>query len=148
MGHWVTGTFQPFGPAGALRRRLLHRNGTFVPPAPSTPLRRQVKTDFRQKFSSIRTIPRGKTTEISVRTQPSIRFFPLPARNGSFRPFFGPQRAHMEHTLLVSHPEGAMSGQAECTQVTLFPYKYWVFEEKSPVSGLPEPKRVSGNCRK
>ena len=38
-------------PAGALRRRLLHRNGTFVPPAPSTRLRRQVKTDFRRKWA-------------------------------------------------------------------------------------------------
>ena len=45
------GTFRPFGPVGALRRRLLHRNGTFVTPAPSTPLRRQVKTDFRQKWA-------------------------------------------------------------------------------------------------
>ena len=43
------------------------------------------------------------------------------------------------------------TGQADCTQVTLFPYKYWVFEEKvrlGPVSGLPGPKRVLGNCRK
>ena len=28
------GTFRPFGPAGVLRRRLLHRNGNFVPLAP------------------------------------------------------------------------------------------------------------------
>ena len=28
-------------PAGMLRRRLLHRNGTFVPPAPPTRTRRQ-----------------------------------------------------------------------------------------------------------
>ena len=48
---FVNGTFQPFGPVGALRRRLLHRNGTLVPPAPSTPLRRQVKTDFRRKWA-------------------------------------------------------------------------------------------------
>ena len=45
------GTFRPFGPVGALRRRLLHRNGTFVPPAPSTRLRRQVKTDFRRQWA-------------------------------------------------------------------------------------------------
>ena len=48
----------------------------------------------------------------------------------------------MEHSLLVSHPEGAMHRRAECTQVTLFPYRYWVFEEKArfgPVSGLPGP---------
>ena len=44
------GTFQPFGPVGALWRRLLHRNGTFVPPAPPTQTRRQVKTDFRRKM--------------------------------------------------------------------------------------------------
>ena len=34
---------------------------------------------------------------------------------------------------------------------SLFPYKYWVFEEKprfGPVSELPGPKRVSGNCQK
>ena len=43
------GTFRPFGPAGVLRRRLLHRNGTFVPPAPPTRTRRRVKTDFRRK---------------------------------------------------------------------------------------------------
>ena len=30
-------------------RRMLHRNGTFVPPAPPTRTRRQVKTDFRRK---------------------------------------------------------------------------------------------------
>ena len=41
-------------------------------------------------FSSIRTIPRGQTTEISVRTQLSIRFFPLPARNGVFLAPGGP----------------------------------------------------------
>ena len=28
------GAFRPFGPAGVLRRRLLHRNGNFVPLAP------------------------------------------------------------------------------------------------------------------
>ena len=73
-------------PVGALRRRLLHRNGTFVPPAPSTPLRRQVKMGRSGAvFQSIRTIRRGKTIEISVPSQPSIQFFPLPARNGPFR---------------------------------------------------------------
>ena len=28
------GAFRPFGPVGVLRRRLLHRNGNFVPLAP------------------------------------------------------------------------------------------------------------------
>ena len=36
-------------PAGALRRSPLHWNGNFVPPAPWTPTRRRVKTDFWQK---------------------------------------------------------------------------------------------------
>ena len=61
-------------PAGVLRRRLLHRNGTFVPPAPSTRTRWRVKTDFRQKtgrsravYASIQMIPRGKTSRIAVR---------------------------------------------------------------------------------
>ena len=39
----------PSGTAGVLRRRLIHRNGTFVPQAPPTRTRRQVKTDFRRK---------------------------------------------------------------------------------------------------
>merc|ERR1739844_827531 len=108
------GTFRPFGPAGALRRRLLHRNGTFVPPAPSTRTRWQVKTDFRQKtgrsravYELIRKIPRGETTEISVPLQALIRFFPSMARNGPFRPFFGPQGAKMEKSLFATHLEGA-----------------------------------------
>ena len=108
------GTFRPFGPAGALRRRLLHRNGTFVPPAPSTRTRWQVKTGFRQKTGrsravceSIRKIPTGETTEISVPSQALIRFFPSMARNGPFRPFFGPQGAKMGRPLIDAHPEGA-----------------------------------------
>ena len=50
-------------------RRLLHRNGTFAPPDPSTRTRWQVKTDFRQKtghsravYELIWKIPRGETT--------------------------------------------------------------------------------------
>ena len=57
----------------------------------------EVKMGFRRKtgrsravYESIRKIPTGKTTEISVASQPSIRFFPLMARNGPFWPFFGP----------------------------------------------------------
>ena len=78
-------------------RRLLHRNGNFVPLAPWIRTHRWVKTGFWQKtgpgravYESIRKVPTGKTTEISVASQPSIRFFPLMARNGPFRPFFGP----------------------------------------------------------
>ena len=41
-------------------------------------------------------------------------------------------------------------GRPECTQVTLFPYNYWVSAAKTrfgPVSGVPGPKRVLGNGR-
>ena len=91
------GTFQPFGPAGALRRRLLHRNGNFATPSPRIRTRQWAKTDFRRKtgrsravYESIRKIPRGETTEISVPSHALIWFYPLMARNGPFRPFFGP----------------------------------------------------------
>ena len=57
----------------------------------------EVKMGFRRKtgrsravYESIRKIPTGKTKQISVASQPSIRFFPPMARNGPFRPFFGP----------------------------------------------------------
>ena len=87
----------PAGPVGVLRRRLLHRNGNFVPLAPWIRARRRVKTGFRRKTGrsravceSIRKIPTGQITEISVASQPLIRFFPLMARNGLFCPFFGP----------------------------------------------------------
>ena len=93
MYFWKNNSF----PAGVLRRRLLHRNGNFVPPAPWIRTRRRVKTGFRQKtgrsravYESIRKISTGKIIEISVASQPSIRFFPPKARNGPFRPFFGP----------------------------------------------------------
>ena len=95
-------TFINIYPAGALWRRLLHRNGTFVPPAPTG------------RFSG----PRG----------PIWRY----------------------HFWYLTQKERC-TGKAECNQVTLFPYKYWVFEEKTrfgPVSGHLGPKRVSGNCRK
>ena len=55
-----------------------------------------VKTDFWRKtgrsravYESIRKIPTARSTEISVPSQTSIRFFPLMAENGPFRPFFG-----------------------------------------------------------
>ena len=76
---------------------------------------------------SIRMIPRGKTTEISVRSQPSIQFFPPPARKGLFRPFLGPK--WNTHFLHATQKERCTE-RAECTQVTLFPCEYWVFEER------------------
>ena len=75
-------------PAGVLRRRLLHRNGNFVPLAPWIRTRRWVKTGFWQKtgrgravYESIWKVPTGKTTEISVASQPSIWFFSLFRKN-------------------------------------------------------------------
>ena len=78
-------------------------------------------------------------TEILVSSQPSIRFFPLPARNGPFRPFFGPQGAEMEVSLLASHPEGATGSPSR-----VHPGK----TRFGPVSGVPGPKRVLEKGRK
>merc|ERR1711894_380085 len=152
------GTFRPFGPVGALRRRLLHRNGTFVPPAPSTRLRRQVKTDFRRKWAVA-----GPFFHQSGRFQGVRRpkfwcgrsrqfdFYRCPPETGRFGRFSGPRGPKWSVHFWYLTQKERCTGQAECTQGTLFPYKYWVFEEKmrfGPVSGLPGPKRVSGNCRK
>ena len=152
------GTFRPFGPAGVLRRRLLHRNGTFVPPAPSTRLRRQVKTDFRQKWAVAGPFFHQSGRFQGVR-RPKFRcgrsrqfdFSRCPPETGHFGRFSGPRGPKWRIHFWYLTQKEQCTGQAECTQVTLFPYKYWVFEEKTrfgPVSGLPGPKRVSGNCRK
>ena len=73
-------------PAGVLRRRLLHQNSTFVPPAQWTRTRQGWKRVFGQNtghsqavYESIRKIPTARTTEISVPSQPSIQFS---AQNG------------------------------------------------------------------
>ena len=152
------GTFRPFGPVGALRRRLLHRNGTFVPPAPSTRLRRQVKTDFRQKWAVAGPFFHQSGRFQGVR-RPKFRcgrsrqfdFSRCPPETGHFGRFSGPRGPKWKNHFLHLTQKERCTGQAECTQGTLFPYKYWVFEEKTrfgPVSGLLGPKRVSGNCRK
>ena len=44
----------------------------------------------RAVYASIQIIPRGKTKQISVASQPSIQFFPPMAPKGPFQPFFGP----------------------------------------------------------
>ena len=62
---------QLYFPAGVLWRRLLHRNGTFVPPAPPTRTRLRVKTDFRRKSGRS-----GRFQGVERASQPSIRFFP------------------------------------------------------------------------
>ena len=70
---------------------------------------------------------------------------------GRFGRFSGPGGPKWNIHFLHLTQKERCTGQAECTQGTLFPYEYWVFEEKTrfgPVSGLPGPKRVSGNCRK
>ena len=48
------------------------------------------KWQLRTVYESIQKVPTGKTTEILVPSQPSIRFFPPMAQNGPFWPFFGP----------------------------------------------------------
>ena len=99
-------------------------------------------------FPSIRTIPRGQTTEISVRTQPSIRFFPLPARNGPFRPFFGPQGAQMEHTLLVPHPEGVMRRPSQVHPGHTFSIILWGFKSENVIRTCLGGPRAKTRSRK
>ena len=141
-----------------LLRRLLHQNGTFVPPAPLTPLRRQVKTDFRRKmgyrgavFSSIRTIPWVKQPKFRCGRSHHFGFSRRMPKTGRFGRFSGPMGPKWSIHFSYFTQKQRCTGRTECTQVTLFPFKYWVFEEKmqfGPVSGLPGPKLVSGNCRK
>merc|ERR1711947_61531 len=72
-------------------------------------------------------------------------------KTGRFGRFSGPKGPKWNIHFWYLTQKERCTGQAECTQVTLFPYEYWVFEEKTrfgPVSGLPGPKRVSRNCRK
>ena len=54
------------------------------------------------------------------------------------------------NVLIVYVPEGACTGRAECTQVTLFPCKYWVFEEKCDLGrfGAPRAKTRFGKLPK
>ena len=145
-------------------RRLLHRNGNFVPLAPWTRTRRRVKMGFRRKtgrsravYESIRKIPTGKTKQISVASQPSIRFFPLMARNGPFRPFFGPQGAKMGNPLLSAHPEGATGRPSRVHPGHPFPIWLWGFMSENAIRarfGGPRaetgygkrPKTAVGHC--
>ena len=79
-----------------------------------------------------------------------VRTLLMPA-SGHFGRFSGPRGPKWSVHFWHLTQKERCTGEAECTQVTLFPYEYWVFEEKTrfgPVSGLPGPKRVSGNCRK
>ena len=48
---------------------------------------------LRAVYASIQIIPRGKTTQISVASQPSIRFLPLMVLKGPFWLFFWSQGA-------------------------------------------------------
>ena len=56
-------------------------------------------------------------------------------RNGAFRPFFRPQGAKWKNHCWYLIQTERCTGRAECTQVTLFPYKCWVFEEKTRFGG-------------
>ena len=126
--------------------------------APSTPPRRQVKTDFQQKWAVAGPFFHQSGRFQGVR-QPKFRcgrsrqfdFSRCMPETGRFGRFLGPRGPKWRIHFLHATQKKRCTGQSECTQVTLFPYKYWVFEEKmqfGPVSGHPGPKRVSGNCRK
>ena len=147
-----------FYPAGALRRRLLHRNGTFVPPAPSTPLRRQVKTDFRRKwavagpfFHQFGRFQGVKRPKFRCRRSRRFGFSRRWPETGRFGRFSGPRGPKWNIHFLHLTQKEQRAGRAGCTQVTLFPYNCWVRKEKTrfgPVSGVPGPKRVLGNGEK
>ena len=88
---------------------------------------------LRAVFSSIRMIPRGKTTEISVPSQPLIRFFPPVAQNRPLRPFLGPRGPKWRFHFWYLTQKEQRAGRAGCIQVTLFPYNCWVRKEKNAI---------------
>ena len=102
-----------FYPVGALRHRLLHRNGTFVPPAPSTPLRRQVKIDFRQKwavagpfFNQSGQFQGVKRPKFRCRRSRQFDFSRCPPETGRFGRFSGPRGPKWSvHFLLLTQKE-------------------------------------------
>ena len=144
------GTFRPFGPASVLRRRLLHRNGTFVPPAP--PTRRQVKTDFRRKtgrsgpfFHQSGRFQGVEQAKFRCRRSHLFGFSRRWPESGRFGRFSGPRGPKWRFHFLHLTQKERRAGRAECTQVTLFPYNCWVCEAKTrfgPVSGVCGAKRV------
>ena len=121
---------------GALRRRLLHRNGNFATPSPRIRTRQWVKTSFRRKtgcsravYDHIRKIPIGKTTEILMSSQALIRFFSSIAWNGPFWPFFWPQGPKMGNSLLIRDPEGATRRLSRVHPG--YPFPIWLLGFKS-----------------
>ena len=151
------GTFRPFGPAGVLRRRLLHRNGTFVPPAPPTRTRRRVKTDFRRKtgrsgpfFHQSGRFQGVERAKFRCRRSHLFGFSRRWPESGRFGRFSGPRGPKWSVHFWHLTQKERRAGRPECTQVTLFPYNCWVSAAKTrfgPVSGVPGPKRVLGNGR-
>ena len=106
------GTFRPFGPAGVLRRRLLHRNGTFVPPAPPTRTRWRVKTDFLRKtgrsgpfFHQSGRFQGVERAKFRCRRSHLFGFSRRWPESGRFGRFSGPRGPKC--SLIDSHPEGA-----------------------------------------
>ena len=145
-------------PAGALRRRLLHRNGTFVPPAPPIRTRRRVKTDFRRKtgrsgpfFHQSGRFQGVERAKFRCRRSHLFGFSRRWPESGRFGRFSGPRGPKWKTHLLTLTQKERRGGRPECTQVTLFPYNCWVSAAKTrfgPVSGVRGPKRVLGNGRK
>ena len=141
-----------------LRRRLLHRNGTFVPPAPPTRTRRRVKTDFRRKtgrsgpfFHQSGRFQGVERAKFRCRRSHLFGFSRRWPESGRFGRFSGPRGPKWNIHFLHLTQKKQRAGRAGCTQVTLFPYNCWVRKEKTrfgPVSGVPGPKRVLGNGEK
>jgi hypothetical protein len=152
------GPVRPTGPAGVLRRRLLHRNATFVPPAPPTRTRRRVKTAFLRKtgrngpfFHQSGRFQGVERAKFRCRRSHLFGFSRRWPESGRFGRFSGPRGPKWKTHLLTLTQKERRGGRPECTQVTLFPYNYWVSAAKTrfgPVSGVPGPKRVLGNGRR
>ena len=131
------------------RRRLLHRNGTFVPPAPPTQTRRRVKTDFRRKtgrsgpfFHQSGRFQGVERAKFRCRRSRLFGFSRRWPESGRFGRFSGPRGPKWSVHFLHLTQKKRRASPAGCTQGTLFPYNCWVSRAKirfGPVWGVPAP---------
>ena len=108
-------------PAGALRRRLLHRNGTFVPPAPTTRTRWRVKTDFLRKtgrsgpfFHQSGRFQGVERAKFRCRRSHLFGFSRRWPESGRFGRFSGPRGPKWRIHLLTLTQKERRGGRPEC----------------------------------
>ena len=123
------GSFRSFGPAGVLRRRLLHRNGTFVPPAQWTRTRQGWKRILGEKQAVAR--KRKELPDIggcqndrnfgAIADVDSV-FFRWWPKTGCFGRFSGSRGSKWDvHFLMLTQKERC-AGWSERTKLILFQY--------------------------